>query len=62
MPSSPAATNKGQLSNFDKLSFVRYMKNIGRAYRKQAVELVSLCRTFVQAQEQSPESSDNLRM
>ena len=28
------------------------MKNIGRVYRKQATELVSICRSFVQAQDQ----------
>jgi hypothetical protein len=51
----------GQPTNFDKLSFVKYMKNIGRAYRKQATELVFLCRTFVQAQEQTPGSDVKLR-
>jgi hypothetical protein len=38
-----------QPPKFDKLSFIKYMKNIDRAYRKQATELVSLCRTLVQA-------------
>jgi hypothetical protein len=37
------------------------MKNIGRVYRKQATELVSLCRTFVQAHEQTPDSDTKLR-
>jgi hypothetical protein len=46
---------------FDKLSFVRYMKDIGRAYRKQATELVSICRLLVQAQEQTPDSDAELR-
>jgi hypothetical protein len=46
--SSPKAVPENQ--KFDKLSFVKYMKNIGRAYRKQAMELVSICRVFVQVQ------------
>ena len=52
---SPASTAKaqGQSPPFDKISFIKYMKNIGRAYRKQATELVSISRTFVQAQEQA---------
>ena len=46
---------------FDKFSFVRYMKDIGRAYRKQATELVSICRLFAQAQEQTPTCYADLR-
>ncbi len=57
----PAVAAQDSRSNFDKLSFVRYMKNIGRAYRKQATELVSLCRAFVQVQEQTPGSDAKLR-
>jgi hypothetical protein len=37
------------------------MKNIRRAYRNQAVTLISFCRTFVQAQEQTPASDAKLR-
>ncbi|KAI0287776.1 hypothetical protein BC826DRAFT_738994 [Russula brevipes] len=37
------------------------MKNVGSAYRKRAMELVSLCRTFVQVQEQTPISNAELR-
>ena len=33
---------------FDALSLARYIKNIGRAYQRQAVELVNLCRIFVE--------------
>ena len=44
--SSPETVPKNQ--KIDKLSFVKYMKNVGRAYRKQAMELVSICRIFVQ--------------
>ncbi|KAI9508729.1 hypothetical protein F5148DRAFT_1283665 [Russula earlei] len=54
MPTPPA--NNPPSPNFDRLAFRGCMKNIGRAYRKQALELVSLCRTFVAAQEQSPDS------
>lgn len=48
-------------SKFDKFSFIKYMKNIGRAYRKQALELISICRNFVRTQEQTPESCAELR-
>ena len=37
----------------DRYAFIKYMKNIGRAYRKQAKELVSISRLFVQAQNQT---------
>ena len=37
-------------------SLVKYMKNIRRRYRKQAIEIMSILRTFVQAQEQNPDS------
>ena len=47
--------------NFDKLSFVKYAKNIGRAYRNQILELISICQTFVRTQEQTPESCAKLR-
>ncbi|KAI9450391.1 hypothetical protein BJY52DRAFT_1215514 [Lactarius psammicola] len=46
---------------FDSLSFVKYMKNIGRAYRKQATELVSICRLFVQVGERSFRQDAHLR-
>ena len=52
---------KSQTSNLDKLSFAKYMKNIGRAYRKQAMELVSTCRTFVQAGDRSISQDADLR-
>jgi hypothetical protein len=32
----------------DTLSLARQIKNIGRAYQRQAVELVNLCRMFVE--------------
>jgi len=31
----------------DALSFRRYIKNTGRAYQRQAIELVNICRVFV---------------
>ena len=33
---------------FDILSLARQIKNIGMAYQRQAVELVNLCRRFVE--------------
>lgn len=33
---------------FDILSLARQVKNIGRAYQGQAIELVKLCRMFVE--------------
>ncbi|KAF8497904.1 hypothetical protein F5888DRAFT_1906654 [Russula emetica] len=53
VPSKPLA--------FDKLSFVKYVKDIGRRYIKQAMKLVSISRTFAQAQEHTPSSYDELR-
>jgi hypothetical protein len=50
-----------RMSHFGALSFVKHMKNIRRAYRNQAVTLISFCRTFVQAQEQTPASDAKLR-
>ena len=31
---------------FDALPFTKYIKNTGRAYQRQAVELVNACRLF----------------
>jgi len=58
-PMALPANNEGK--SFDKFSFIKYMKNIGRAYRKQAMELVSVCRLFVQVQKQTPASDATLR-
>jgi hypothetical protein len=33
---------------FDILSLARQIKNVGRAYQRQAIELVNLCRMFVE--------------
>ena len=46
---------------FDKLAFLKYVKDIGGQYRKQALKLVSISRTFAQAQEQTRSSYDELR-
>ncbi|KAI0268967.1 hypothetical protein BGY98DRAFT_1101358 [Russula aff. rugulosa BPL654] len=43
----------------DKYALVKYMKNIGRAYQKQAKELVSISRLFVQAQNHAFDSDTN---
>ncbi|KAH9173176.1 hypothetical protein EDB89DRAFT_743725 [Lactarius sanguifluus] len=59
--SSHKVVLKDRSSRFDKLSFAKYMKNIGRAYRKQAMELVSICRTFVQAGERSVSQDADLK-
>ena len=33
---------------FDPFSFVKYVKVIGRGYQRQAIELVMICRLFVE--------------
>jgi hypothetical protein len=33
---------------FDALSFTGYVKNTGRAYQRQAIELVNVCRIFAE--------------
>ncbi len=43
----------------DKYALLKYLKNIGRAYRKQAKELVTISRLFVQAQKQTFDSDVN---
>jgi len=47
---------------FDSGSFVRRMQNIGKAYRHQAMELISICHTFVQAKEQTPDSCARINL
>lgn len=59
--SPPKAVSKNSLSNLDTLSFAKYMKDIGRAYRKQAMELITICRTFVQVGERSVPQDAHLR-
>ena len=50
------------VSRFHPSLFVKYMKNSGRVYRNQALTLISRCRTFVQSQEQNPDSDASLRL
>ncbi len=38
---------------FDPYSFVKYVAATGRAYQRQAIELVVICRLFMQASPQS---------
>jgi hypothetical protein len=47
---------------FDGLAFVKYMKNTGRSYRKQAMELVSISRIFALDQEQTFRSVRDLKL
>ncbi|KAH9033803.1 hypothetical protein EDB85DRAFT_1950035, partial [Lactarius pseudohatsudake] len=48
-------------NHFDELSFLKYMKYIGRAYRRQAMTLISICRDFVQQGEMSILQDGHLR-
>jgi hypothetical protein len=41
--------------------FLEDMKDIGKQYRNQAMDLISICRTFIQAQEQTFHSYEELR-
>ena len=43
-------------------TIAKYVKNISRPYQKQAMELVSICRTLEQAPEQTPASKAKLRV
>ena len=40
---------------FDPFSFVKYIRVIGRAYQRQAIELVTICRLFVEVSPQDDE-------
>jgi hypothetical protein len=46
---------------FDKLAFVKYVKDVGREYRREAMTSISLCQTFIKAQEQTRSSYEELR-
>jgi hypothetical protein len=52
MPRFFAVDPMGQSSKFDSYSFRKYMNDIGKAYRNQAMELIAICRLFSQAAEQ----------
>jgi hypothetical protein len=45
----------------DSKAFLKYMNYVGRPYRNRALESISICRTFIQAQEQTSHSDDELR-
>ena len=38
---------------FNPKAFLKYMNHVGRSYRYQATSLITICQTFVQAQEQT---------
>ena len=59
-PTHPTPTDYSERP-FDKLSFVKYVKDIGREYKQQAIKLVSFCRSFSQAQAQTRSSYDEFR-
>jgi hypothetical protein len=62
MMSSPPAVNVPDgFSDFDLPSFMKYMKKVGKAYRSQALALITLCRFLVQTHEPTPESYAKLR-
>jgi hypothetical protein len=46
MAASRAVASPGQSLSFDKWDFLRSMNKLGRAYRNQAMELISICRLF----------------
>ena len=45
----------------DSKKYLKYMNYVGRSYRNQAVTLISICRAFIQRQERTPRSYDELR-
>jgi hypothetical protein len=46
---------------FDRISFLKYMNGVGRSYRNQAMNLISICKTFTEDQAQTSRSYDMLR-
>jgi hypothetical protein len=46
---------------FDRISFLKYMNGVGRSYRNQAMNLISIYKTFTQDQAQTSHSYDVLR-
>ena len=47
--------------SFDKLAFLKYVKDNGRAYRERSIELISICRTFSQAKKKTRSSYNELK-
>ena len=63
-PKVPRATPKVPSTEsmlFDGSAFVKHMRNNGRLYRTQAMNLVNICRTFLREQEQTISSYNDLR-
>jgi hypothetical protein len=52
MPRFPAADAPRLSPQFDEYDFRRSMNDIGRAYRNHAIELIAICRLFIQAADQ----------
>jgi hypothetical protein len=52
MRRSPALDSPRPSPKFDEYGFRRTMNDIGRAYRNQAIELIAICRLFIQAADQ----------
>jgi len=48
---SPAVVASSQLPLFDKFAF-RRMREFGRAYRNQAIELIAICRRYSHVRKQ----------
>lgn len=47
--------------SFDPDSFVKYLRLIGRAYQRQAVELVVICRLFLEVCPQDDQHDAKLK-
>ena len=45
----PSWANETENVQFDPLSFIKYIKNTGRAYQRQAMELLNTYRLFAEA-------------
>ncbi|KAH9979715.1 hypothetical protein BJV74DRAFT_887985 [Russula compacta] len=52
MPRPPPVDTPGQSASFDKYTFRKYMNNIGRVYKNQAIELIDICCVFARVVEQ----------
>ncbi|KAI0263585.1 hypothetical protein BC834DRAFT_971268 [Gloeopeniophorella convolvens] len=58
---SVSTPSKRRPSGFDRYGFIKSAKNIGRAYRKQALELIEMCRTFLLASKQGDRQDTELK-
>ena len=50
-----------EVHHMDPMTFLKYMYYVGRPYRNRAMNLISICRTFIQSQKQTSLSYDALR-